>query len=514
MAKVEADTRHIRETDIERLARLESIELRPGEAGQLRTMIDGIAAASEMIAGLDEPWPELRQMEPREGRPRTAEEDPHNAFVCICDVRGYTSGPLSGLRVAIKDNIALAGLPTTNGSSLPPFTPQIDAVVVERLLEAGATIVGKLNMDDNGGGATGSMSAFGPARNPLAPEHTAGGSSGGSGAAVASGAADLALGVDQGGSGRIPAAFCGLVTIKATHGLVPSFGVTHIDHTIDSVTPMARRVVDVARALEALAGPDWRDPQWVRGAPAGAQAYERAALENLDGMRIGVITESMSGVECEPAVVAGTNRAVAALRAEGATVEERSIPAWNHAIKIFVAYVAHLAAAMIRSDGVGFGHLGYIDVAQAQAVAQVRRNHSRALSPYVKAWLLADRHLRDQTLGASFGTLHNARLALRRAISRELETLDLLLTPTLPCTAPRLLDPSASIEERLADTKPSIIHNTTALNLSGHPALSLPSGIDANGLPTAAQLIGRHWDEYRVFRAAFALEDSLSHSES
>src|SRR5581483_2497108 len=166
---------------------------------------------------------------------------------------------------AVKDNISVAGVPTTNASRMPPYIPDVDAVVVERIIEAGGAIVGKLNMDDMAAAGTGETSAFGPARNPIDPARSAGGSSGGSGAAVASGEVDIALGVDQGGSGRIPAAFCGVVTVKATQGLVPSFGVAHIDHTIDSVTPIARSVADVATTLEVIAGEDWRDPQWVRG---------------------------------------------------------------------------------------------------------------------------------------------------------------------------------------------------------------------------------------------------------
>ena len=501
----------VRADDIERLAELDGVALRPGEAGQLRGMVAAIGAAAERVSRIEQPDLGLHRRGRDAGRAPSADEDPFNAFIRFCQVRGGETGALAGLTVGVKDNIAVAGVPTTNGSTLPPFTPRMDAVVVDRILAAGATIVGKLNMDDFGAGATGSMSAFGPARNPRAPGYSAGGSSGGSGAAVASGATDLALGVDQGGSGRIPAAWCGVVTIKATHGLVPSFGVTHIDHTIDVVTPMARTVGGVATALEVLAGADWRDPQWVRGGPTAAP-YAHAAADGVGGLRVGFVTESVTGVKCEPSVLAGLDRAVAALRDGGATVEDVSIPFWNHAVDIFLPYVAHLTAAMIRSEGEGIGHLGYVDVEQMEAFARARREHSGELNPYVKAWLIADRGLRDRTLGTSFGMLHNMRLALRKAISDELVTCDLLLTPTVPGTAARLLDQSASIEERLADTRRSTIHNTTPLNLSGHPALSHPSGVDESGLPTAVQLVGRHWDDYGVFRAAFALEAAFAAS--
>jgi amidase len=499
------------DAEIEAIASSDGIALRPGEASQLKGMVDGILAAADLVAGLEQEKPELRYPERDPGRRPTSAEDPFNAFIRICRVAGSDSGPLAGMTVGVKDNISVAGVPTTNASRLPPYVPDVDAVVIERLLDAGAIVVGKLNMDDFGAGATGATSAFGPARNPVDPAHSAGGSSGGSGAAVAAGSVDLALGVDQGGSGRIPAAFCGVVTIKATHGLVPSFGVTYIDHTIDVITPMARRVEDVARALEVLAGPDWRDPQWIRGEPT-TTTFTAAAGEGVAGLRIGLVAESIEGVECDEAVVTGVERAVSALRDAGAIVEPVSIPPWQHAVPIFLPYVSHLASAMIRSEGEGFGHLGYIDVDRMLAFARARREHSIELNGYVKAWLIADRRLRASTLGLSYGRAQNMRLALRRAISAALQDHDLLLTPTLPHTAPMLLGESASVEERLADTRASTIHNTTPLNLSGHPALSLPSGRDKAGLPTAVQLVGRHWDDYCVFRAAFSLEAASERS--
>ena len=162
---------------------------------------------------------------------------------------------------------------------------------MERILAAGGTIVGKLNMDDFGASGLGETSAFGAPRNPVDPTRSAGGSSGGSGAAVRSGEVDLSLGVDQGGSGRIPAAFCGVVAVKPTHGLVPSWGIIHIDHTIDFVTPIARTVEGAALLLEVIAGHDWRDAQWVRGEPESGD-FTGARTAGVEGLRIAVITES------------------------------------------------------------------------------------------------------------------------------------------------------------------------------------------------------------------------------
>jgi amidase len=456
-----------------------------------------------------ESFPELK-VERRKGRRDPGrrplpEEDPFNAVIRICRVEGAESGALAGMTVGLKDNIAVAGVPMTNGSRLAPHTPTVDAVVTERLLDAGATITGKLNMDDFAGGATGVMSAFGPARNPVDPSRSAGGSSGGVGAAVRAGIVDLALGVDQGGSGRIPAAFCGVVAIKATHGLIPTFGVSHIDHTIDFVTPTAIDVYRVALLLEVLAGEDWRDPQWVRGGLSTAR-YTDAQDDGVAGLRIGVIRESIEGTECEAAVTEGVTRAADSLRASGAHVEEVSIPEWLRGFATFQPYVAHLVANMLRSEGVGYGHLGYIDADRMHAFAVARRAESQLLNPYVKAWLLADRYLRDKYPARSFATLHNQRLLLRRAFDRVLHDYDLLVTPTIPIVAPPLPAADATLDELLDDSRECICFNTAPLNLSGHPAISLPSGTDEAGLPTGVQVIGRTFEDYTVFRAAFELE--------
>jgi amidase len=409
----------------------------------------------------------------------------------------------------VKDNIAVGGVPMTEGSHFPPFTPSVDAVVVERLLDAGATIVGTLNMDAHAGGATGVMSAFGPTRNPIDPTRSGGGSSTGAGAAVRSGAVDLALGVDQGGSGRIPAAYCGVVGVKATHGLVPSFGVGHIDHTIDHVTPLARSVHDAALTLEVVAGSDWRDPQWVRG-PVPTDVYTGAAGLGVEGMRIGVIEESVSGVECEESVLEGLERAVSALADAGAVVERVSLPIWADGFATYQPFVAHLIASMIRSEGVGVGHLGYVDVDRMQAFAVARRTESRKLNPYVKSWMLADRFLHERYLNVSFGILQNQRLLIRRRLSEALAAWDLLLTPTVPTVAPKLLGPDPSIDELLAHSPQSVAFNTAPLNLSGHPALSIPTQWGRDGaLPTAVQVIAPHFAEHAAFRAAFVLEEAL-----
>ncbi len=497
--------------ELEALAALDGIRLDPGEAASLQPAVAALVEAANRAEELDQPSLATRYTDRDLGRAPTHAEDPLNLFIRRCRVKGSDDGPLAGKTVGLKDNISLAGIPTTNASRLAPYTPTIDAAVVERILDAGGTITGKLNMDDFGAAGTGESSVYGPPRNPIDPAYSAGGSSGGSGAAVRAGAVDLALAVDQGGSGRIPAAFCGVVAAKPTHGLVPSFGITHIDHTIDYVTPVGRTVGDAALLLEVIAGSDWRDPQWVRG-PIATATYGAAQHDRIDGLRVGIVEESRTAQICAPAVLEGMERAVAALTAGGAQVEPISIPIWRHALTIFQPYIGHLVANMFRSEGEGYGHLGFIDVDRMHAFAVARRSESRELAPQLKCWVLAERYLHERYMNVPYGRLHNLRLEVRQRISDAFGAYDLLLTPTLPMTAPKLLDGPIPIPDLINRTAATLCFNTAPLNLSGHPALSIPSGFDDNNLPTAVQLIAAHFAEYTAFRAAFALERALSGS--
>lgn len=496
-------------TELVDLAARDDIELTDDEAAELVDVVARLVEAAGRALEVDGDLPIARPAGRHSGYIPSPEQNRHNAFIRRCEISGTPAGPLAGRTIAVKDNISVAGVPTTNGSRMPAYTPDLDAVVVERILAAGGTIVGKLNMDDMAAAGTGETSAFGPARNPVNQAHSAGGSSGGSGAVVAAREADLSLGVDQGGSGRIPAAFCGVVGVKATQGSVPSFGVEHIDHTIDSVTPIARTVSDAALLLDVIAGDDWRDPQWARGVVEPFRCAD-AATDDLAGLRIGIVRESCDDRFCIPSVVTGLHRAAHALRSAGAQTEEMSIPIWRHALTIFQPYIGQLVASMFRSDGEGVGHMGYIDTARMHAFARDRRTQSPLLADQIKAWVLADRHLRDRYANGAFGRLHNLRLLVRHQVDAALSSFDVLLTPTLPITAPRLLESAAPFAQIAERTSAALCYNTAPLNLSGHPALSYPSGHDDAGLPTAAQIIGPRGGERVMFRAGFALEAALS----
>ncbi|MBV9002647.1 MAG: hypothetical protein JO304_26570, partial [Solirubrobacterales bacterium] len=227
--------------DLAGLAEREHLGLSLAECEELAPFAADFVRAFDDVEELPDLQVPVRYPRTPGSRP-TPEEDPVNAFVRVLEIQGAPDGPLAGRRIGIKDNIAVAGVPVTNGSRTLSYTPVQDAVVVERILDAGGFIAGKLNLDDFSASGFGDTSVFGPARNPVDPARSAGGSSSGSSAAVAAGLIDMALGVDQGGSVRMPAAACGLVGMKPTHGLVPSFGLTNMDHTLDCIGPITHTV--------------------------------------------------------------------------------------------------------------------------------------------------------------------------------------------------------------------------------------------------------------------------------
>jgi amidase len=292
---------------------------------------------------------------------------------------------------------------------------------------------------------------------------------------------------------------------------VPSWGITHIDHTIDFVTPLARTVEGAALMLETIAGADWRDAQWARAVPEPGEAgYAAARDEGVTALRVAVIAESADPEICDAAVLANLSAAVDALREAGAEIGQVSIARWRDGLAMFLPAIGHLFADLYRSEGQGTGHLGAYDVHAMAAYARMRGEDGALLPPQVKAWLVADRYVHERYDGLPYARLHNARLALRREVTAVLDRWDLLLTPTLPLTAPKLLAGEASFAEVSERTSARLCFNTAPLNLTGHPALSIPSGVDADGLPTAVQVVGRHFGERTAFRAAFALERGFS----
>ncbi|WP_157987537.1 amidase family protein [Jiangella endophytica] len=432
-----------------------------------------------------------------EGRPfRKPEpgEDDYGAVSWVCEVSGASSGALHGLRVGVKDNIAVAGIPMAppDGGADGPV-PAEDAVVVERILDAGATITAKTALGTR-------------IRNPLDPAFSAGGSSSGSAVAVASGLVDAALGVDQGGSIRVPAAWCAIVGMKATHGLVPSYGLTYWDHTLDHIGPMTRRVADNAVMLGVLAGGDSRDPQWVRADPV-ATDYTAFLGDGLHGLRVGVIAESVDPDRCTSRSLDAFKQAQKVLIGLGALVTHVSVPWWRHGYAMWRASLAMGLTGMTEWFGQGQGHLGRIDESRLQP-AGPDLGGRYSLPDEALAMALTAEHLRRSRLGEHYARAQNLRWELRRQVSSLFQDVDLLVAPTWP-TGPDRLGVSEGSAGESEDVARSKMNWTSVFNLTGHPALSVPGFPGDDQLPTSVQFVGRHFDERAVYRAGHAFQNAV-----
>jgi amidase len=271
---------------------------------------------------------------------------------------------------------------------------------------------------------------------------------------------------------------------------------------------MARTVSEAALLLEAIAGDDWRDPQWVRG-PVPVEWIYRDD-DDVAGLRVGIVEESLDASLCEPSVIENVSTVSEILRSRGADVRDISVPVWPLGLPIIQTLLCHLVGAMVRSEGVGYGHLGLIDVDRLHAFALSRRQENRLLPQYMKVWMIVESILHDDYLNVTYGMLHNMRLRFRTTLDEAFDDFDLLITPTTPTTAPLLAAGESVISEVATRILESLPYNTAPLNLSGHPVVALPSGTDAEGLPTSVQVIARRFAEDVALRAARAIEDGLN----
>ncbi|MEX2518121.1 MAG: amidase [Paracoccaceae bacterium] len=436
------------------------------------------------------------------GHRPSPEENPMNAWYVQTEIRGAPRGPLAGKTVAIKDNICVAGVPMMNGAStLKGYTPDIDATVVTRLLEAGATIVGKAHSEYfclSGGSHT---NATGPVHNPHKHGYSAGGSSSGCGALVGAGQVDMAVGGDQGGSVRMPASYCGCYGMKATHGLVPYSGAMPIENTIDHLGPMTRNVMDSALMLEVIAGADGMDP---RQYDVKTDRYTAAVTRGVSGLRIGVVKEGF-GMPGGEADVDAKNRAGAELfRQMGASVDEISIPWHLHGAPIWTPIALEgLTNQMMHGNGMGTGWQGLY----ATSLLDYHSNwRSRAdeLSDTLKISMLVGQYHLKHTRGHYYAKSQNLARQLRAEYDKVLSAYDLLLMPTTPMKAPPLPPKDSSLELWCQRAFENII-NTAPFDVTGHPAMAIPCGV-SDGLPVSMMLIGKRYDESTIYRAAGAFE--------
>ena len=441
-------------------------------------------------------------------RPSTRPDDADNplgAWYVTTEIRGAADGPLAGRTVAVKDNVEVAGVPMMNGShTVEGFVPREDATVVTRLLEAGATITGKSVCEDlcfSGGSHT---SVTGPVRNPWDPSRTTGGSSSGSAALVASGVVDLAVGGDQGGSIRMPAAFSGIVGHKPTHGLVPYTGAFPIELTLDHLGPMTRTVADAAAMLDVLAGRDGNDPR--QPADVVPEQYAAALGGDVAGLRVGVVTQGFGWAELSEAGVDDTVRAAAGrLRELGIEVVDLDLPWHRHALHVWNVIATDGATVqMIEGNGYGWNYEGRYDPELIAHYGRQRREVVDRWSPTVTAVALAGRWSYEREQTRHYAMAQNLATEVRRQYDAALADVDLLVMPTVPMVAPEIPAPDDPVETRVARALEMIV-NCAPFDVSGHPATSVPAGL-SQGLPVGMMLVGRRFEDTTPLKVAHAFE--------
>lgn len=447
--------------DLIRRRRLSPVEL-------VRSVLDRIEANEKAINAYIACYPEEALRQARKVEDAVAQ--------------GRPAGPLHGIPVAVKDLFFMAGLPMTGGSRvLADFVPHEDATVIRRLKEAGAILVGKLNLHELAYGVTNDNPHFGPVRNPWNLTRIAGGSSGGAAAAVAASLCLGSLGTDTGGSIRIPAACCGVVGLKPTYGRVSRDGVLPLAWSLDHVGPITMTVEDAALMLQVVAGHDARD---LTASALPVPEYSRMLGGDLKGIRLGLVSPIFTDpADVDPAVVAAADAALEVMKCMGAKVVEVTVPLLRHARAAQYLTLAAEASAnhsrLLRTRGRELG-------------GDVRRRLE------LGEFITATQYVRAQ----------QARRRLIQEFSVVFEQTDVLVTPTLPIVAPPLGDQVGAVHRVRKGVQPTLTRFTSPFNLTGLPAISIPCGLDRDGLPIGLQMVGRPFEEAMLLRAAFAYEQA------
>ena len=491
-------------SDLLRIAEANHFQLNEEELEAFQNLMPGMFASYEYLDQLPQPVEPLKYRDRDPGVRPSPEEDPLNAIVRRCTLRGAASGKLAGKRIGLKNNINVAGMPMELGSLLMEgYVPDNDATIVTWMLDEGAEIAALLNLENFAFSGAGDTSARGPVLNPHNPEHLAGGSSGGSGAALYYDDIDITIGGDQGGSIRIPASWCGVVGLKPTHSLVPYTGIGGIDATFDHAGPMTRTVEDAALTLEVIAGKDPLDP---RQRQVPVQAYTEALGKGVRGLRIGVLSEGFGYSNSQPDVDEGVRRAVEVYSELGADVTEVSIPEHLTAGAVVWGLLAEGGAANIQSNGNGHHWQGLYNPSLAEALGKARQAQGNDLPPTAKLVLLVGSYMKERYYGKMYAKAQNLRGTLRASYDRALANVDVLLMPTTPMKAHR----------RVADLGPhgtvshgwDMLRNTAPFDMTGHPAITIPCA-KPDGLPVGLMLVGRHFDDATLFQASHAFEQHV-----
>ena len=412
-------------------------------------------------------------------------------------VKQGKAGKLAGAIIAVKDLIAMREQPLTCGSRiLDQFISPYDATVVAKLQREDAIIVGKTNLDEFGMGSSNENSSFGPVKNPHDSARVAGGSSGGSCAAVAATMAIAALGTDTGGSIRQPAAFCGVVGLKPTYGRVSRYGLAAFASSCDQIGPITRCVDDAALLLQVMSG---QDPNDATSASQPVPDFSRGSMEGVSGLRIGLPREYFEE-EAAADVVAALQELVARLRQEGAQVVDVSLPHTDHAVAVYyLISTAEASSNLARYDGARYGFRA--DDVQSLEEMYVE-SRSQGFGDEVKRRIMLGTYVLSAGYqDAYYRKAQQVRTLIRRDFENAFDRCDCLLTPTTPTTAFKL---GEKTQDPLAMYLSDIY--TAPVNLAGLPAISVPCGTDSEALPIGAQVIGKRFDEEMILRVGRWIE--------
>ncbi|WP_215083633.1 Asp-tRNA(Asn)/Glu-tRNA(Gln) amidotransferase subunit GatA [Exiguobacterium sp. s78] len=459
----------------------------------LHTLIqDGEVKVSELV---QESFDQIDRVDGKIGAFLSLNEEAFEQAKRMDDVAKHEANPLFGLPIGVKDNIVTKGMTTTCGSKfLENFVPAHDATVIERLHEAGAITIGKLNMDEFAMGSSNENSAYKPVRNPWNTKHVPGGSSGGSAAAVAAGEVLFSLGSDTGGSIRQPAAYCGVVGLKPTYGLVSRFGLVAFASSLDQIGPLTRTVEDNAYLLSAIAGHCEMDST---SANVATTDYTQALTGDIKGLKIAVPKEYF-GEGVSEGVKANIREAIQKLEALGATVDEVSLPNSKYALATYYLLASSEASSnLARFDGIRYGVR-----AEADALEDVfKYSRSQGFGDEVKRRIMLGTYaLSSGYYDAYYKKAQQARTLIKKDFDDVLANYDVIIGPTAPTPAFEL---GAQLDDPVTMYTNDIL--TIPINLAGVPAISVPAGF-VDGLPVGLQIIGKHFDEATIYRAAHAFE--------
>ncbi len=414
---------------------------------------------------------------------------------------GELTGPLAGVPVAIKDNMCTEGVLTTCSSRiLGNFIPTFTAEAVKNLEKAGAVMIGKTNMDEFAMGSTTETSAYGVTRNPWNTEHVPGGSSGGSAAAVAAEECFFALGSDTGGSIRQPASFCGVVGMKPTYGTVSRYGLIAYGSSLDQIGPLTKDVTDCAAVMEVIASHDTKDSTSIDRAAIGKDTdFTSALIEDVKGMKIGIPRDYFGdGLDSE--VKEAVLAAARALEAKGAIVEEFDLSLVEYAIPTYYTIAAAEASSNLeRFDGIKYGYR----TSEYEGLHNMyKKTRSEGFGPEVKRRIMLGSFvLSSGYYDAYYLKALRVKAMIRKAFDDAFSKYDLILGPVAPTTAPKL-------GESLSDPLKMYLGDiyTISVNLAGLPGISVPCGVDSQGLPIGMQLLADSFEEKKLIQAAYTYE--------